>query len=315
MFRNYLDSTVYNKKHRLCLNATWKNESTNITHGSYPIDFFPHTNGTIYFTTFSVDVSKQFNPIFKNNFIEIQHGSYWPLSIFVTKKDDIYVALSGCNHSVHQIKNGSLFNSTQQVSFKGPCYGLFVDIEDSVYCSIPDHHQVFKGNLSELGPNNSVSVAGNGTRGNQSNTLDTPYGIFVHSNFSLYVADCGNNRIQRFNRSDTNGTTVEVCVTSSSKELFCPTGVILDRDDHLYILDYAVRVGRIGSTGYECLLNCNESPEKNFHQYPTNQRLSFHRNGHILITKPENQTIEQYDLIHDGCCKYFIHLLKHLQKL
>jgi sugar lactone lactonase YvrE len=53
-----------------------------------------------------------------------------------------------------------------------------------------------------------VVVAGTGVSGSAANQLNSPNGIVVDLNFTLYVADYENNRVQRFWYGELNGTTV-----------------------------------------------------------------------------------------------------------
>ncbi|UJR08007.1 hypothetical protein I4U23_012285 [Adineta vaga] len=86
-------------------------------------------------------------------------------------------------------------------------YRLFVDINNTLYCSQDTEHQVIKKSL-EISSNNVTIVAGNGSNGSTSYLLDDPQGIFVDTKFNLYVADYGNDRIQFFPSNELNGTTV-----------------------------------------------------------------------------------------------------------
>ena len=54
----------------------------------------------------------------------------------------------------------------------------------------------------------------------------------------MYVADCGNNRIQLFQSAKLNGTTLaRGSISSQTITLVCPTDVILDVDNNLFIVD------------------------------------------------------------------------------
>ena len=71
------------------------------------------------------------------------------------------------------------------------CTGLFIDINDTLYCSMySNHHQVVKRWLNDTDMTSTIA-AGTGTSGSASNELNGPDGIFVDVNFDLYVADCG----------------------------------------------------------------------------------------------------------------------------
>lgn len=109
---------------------------------------------------------------------------------------DIYV---NSDYSVNRIvKSISYTNmSTPIMNTSSACFGVFVDVNNSLYCSIDTRHQVFKKWLND---NTSIWIvaAGNGTAGSASNMLHFPNGIFVDTNFDLYVAEWSNNRIQLF---------------------------------------------------------------------------------------------------------------------
>ncbi len=76
-------------------------------------------------------------------------------------------------------------------------YDVFVDIVDNLYRSIKDLHQVVIKSLDNS-VNTSIIIASTGCPEMKPYMLYSPYGIFVDINFSLYVADCGTNRIQFF---------------------------------------------------------------------------------------------------------------------
>ena len=75
------------------------------------------------------------------------------------------------------------------------CLGIFVDQNDNLYCSIYSLNQVVAKWLNS-NANTFTIVAGTGCEGSTSNMLSGPRGIFVDTNFDLYVADTWNHRIQ-----------------------------------------------------------------------------------------------------------------------
>ncbi len=89
-----------------------------------------------------------------------------PLSLFVTITGDIYVD-NGNNSRVEKLT----LNATQIITVmyvSGRCFGLFVDINDNLYCSMFDRHQVIKNSLKNT-TNSSTIVADNGSNGSLSN--------------------------------------------------------------------------------------------------------------------------------------------------
>jgi len=104
------------------------------------------------------------------------------------------------------------------------CSGLFVDIYESLYCSLHNAARVDK----KWSNGTTTIVAGTGVAGPQSDMLYGPCGIFVDINLDLYVADYGNNRIQLFRLNQRNGITV--AGNGSTKvtiELNHPTGIFM----------------------------------------------------------------------------------------
>jgi hypothetical protein len=70
-------------------------------------------------------------------------------SIFVTSSGDIYVSN---NYSTNGVDKRTLNAniSISVMSVNSPCYGLFVDISNILYCSMPDSHQVVTKSLSSV---------------------------------------------------------------------------------------------------------------------------------------------------------------------
>lgn len=140
----------------------------------------------------------------------------------------------------------------------GVCYGLFVDLNDTLYCSLRDHHQVIKKSLNAPYSITTAIAAGSGIAGPSSLQLWSPRGIFVDRNFTLYVADFYNHRIQRFWFEDFNGTTVAGAGAPSTVILNSPTGVVLDADGYLFIVESGEhRIIGSGPDGFRCVTACS----------------------------------------------------------
>ena len=95
------------------------------------------------------------------------------------------------------------------------CYDLFVDTDNTLYCSMLYFHQVVLKSLNS--ESNALRiVAGTGSSNSTSTTLNAPRGIFVDINLDLYVADYGNHRIQLFRSGQLNATTVAGSTSSTT---------------------------------------------------------------------------------------------------
>jgi hypothetical protein len=227
-----------------------------------------------------------------------------PHSIFVTIDDDIYV---DNDNPVGRVDKWSLStkNSTVAMYFNQKCYSLFVDINDILYCSMREHHQVVAKPLK----NNSDMfkiVAGMGCPGNTSNQLDKPHGIFVNIDFDLYVADCGNNRIQLFYYNKLNAKTEAGNGSSPATiTLNCPTGIVLDDDNYLFIVDSNNhRIVGSGPNGFRCLIGCYGSGlASNTLYYPMS--MAFDSDGNIFVTDSQNNRVQKYILFNNTLGKYY----------
>jgi hypothetical protein len=219
-----------------------------------------------------------------------------PYSIFVTTTGDIYV---NNDNSTGQVDKRVLNtnNSTAVMQAGQVCYGLFVDLNDTLYCSMRDLHQVITISLYSTSEVLTILV-GTGCAGADPDQLNSPYGIFVNTNFDLYIADCGNNRIQKFQSNQINGTTVP-----GNMPLNCPTGVVLDGGENVFIVDSGNnRIIRSQSYGFQCLVGCNVGSGPAANQLSNPQNMAFDSYGNIYVTDRNNSRIQKF-IVNNLCCK------------
>jgi hypothetical protein len=225
-----------------------------------------------------------------------------PYSLFVTTTGDIYVDNGHANHQVDKLTLNT--NSSVLAMYVGSdCWGLFVDINDTLYCSLSFLHQVVAKSLnSDL--NISITVAGTGNAGSVSNTLRNPEGIFVDMNFDLYVADYNNNRIQLFKSGQLNATTVAGNRSSNPTiTLNGPTGIVLDADGYLFIVDNSNnRIIGSGPNGFRCIAGCSGNGSAS-NQLSDPQTLSFDSYGNMFVTDSGNNRIQKFILLTNSCGK------------
>jgi hypothetical protein len=267
-----------------------------------------------------------------------------PHGIFIDYNDTIYVAdhsngriLVWSKESIHPTRNltvklsiytnlfdalnGNIFfengnekgriekwskGSTSSVlvtKFSGNCYDLFVDIKNSLYCSIREQHQVVKISLD--GTNNTViTVAGTGYSGSRSNELSGNWGIFVDIDFNLYVADFNNNRIQRFQPGQLNGTTMAGNRIPNDLTLDHPTDVILDADGFLYIADNENhRIIRAGPNEYQCIVGCTGKSGSASNELYKPYAVRFDSYGNLYVADEYNDRIQKFGLATNSCGK------------
>ncbi|CAM4917369.1 unnamed protein product [Rotaria socialis] len=87
-----------------------------------------------------------------------------------------------------------------------------------------------------------VTAAGvGGSPGNNSSQLNTPADVSVDFSNTLYIADYGNNRIQKWLSGASNGTTVAGQASgisgSNATDLQHPAGILVDSTGNIYIAD------------------------------------------------------------------------------
>ena len=223
--------------------------------GLYPYSIFIDMNNTIYLA----DQSNKQILIWSKDSLNprILRSKHWLAlhTLFVTKEGDIYVNNGYKNSHIYKWTINTN-NSVLLMNITQPCYGLFIDLNDTLYCSMADYHQVVTKALNS-DSNTLQLIAGTGCPGSASDMLYSPRGIFVDINFDLYVADCGNNRVQRFHYSQSHALTIAGNTTTESETLVlkCPTGVILDADKALFIVDSGNhRIIGSGPNGLRCLV-------------------------------------------------------------
>ena len=290
---------------RFRTNATWNSIATTFAKqsfvGQYPIGIFVNSNNSIYLPnrqTGQIHMWQNDNHL--NSTKTISGSLSDPYSIFVTTNGDIYVDNGQFNGRVDKwIVENETWISVMNVT--SPCFGLFIDIYENLYCSMFYNHRVDK----KWSNGTTTIVAGTGVQGSQSDMLNHPWGIFVDINLDLYVADSGNNRIQLFRLNQRNGITV--VGKESSKvtiELLYPTGIVLDGDRHLFIVDHGNnRIIGSDENGFRCIFGCSGYGHTNDKLYNPFS-ISFDSYGNIYITDRDNHRVQKI-VKNKPCSKFF----------
>jgi hypothetical protein len=224
-----------------------------------------------------------------------------PGSLFVSSNAEIFVDNDSCDRRVDRWT----LNGTQLPSLMftcEQCQGLFVDIHNNLYCAETYRHQVVRTSLNN--PDNTTTVvAGTGCSGWSSSRLSSPRGIFVTDNLDLYVADYWNDRVQFFRRGERDATTVAGQAASGTISLKHPTGVVLDGDGNLFIVDESNhRIVASGPNGYyRCVVGCSGSRGSAANQLNYPQTMSFDTDGNIFVTDRDNRRIQKFFSCNDTC--------------
>ena len=270
------------------------------TIGTQPYGLFVDTNNSIYFADYGHSLVQVWLEGSTHPIRNITAGLLYPRSIFVTSTGDIYVDNGAVYDRVDKWTSNTS-TSTIAMRVNDTCYGLFVDTLENVYCSMNLFHSVVKRPF-DSNVNTSIAVAGNGTAGSTSNMLHGPRGIFVSINFSLYVADCYNNRIQLFQLGNLNGTTVAGVGTSGAILLQCPTGVVLDADGYLFIADSQYnRIIASNQDGFQCILGCTTLAGSTTNSLEQPWTISFDSYVNLFVTDMMNTRIQKFLLSVRSC--------------
>ena len=274
------------------------------TIGSNVNGIFISINNTVYIADYSNNRTLIWLEENSSLMTTISDGFGLPCSLFVTITGDIYIDNGYANGQVDKWVIGGT-NSTPVMYINGACYGLFIDINNFLYCSMRDFHQVVMKTLNDSVITSKI-VAGTTCPGIMPNMLYYPYGIFVDNNLNLYVADTGNNRIQLFLAGQLNGTTLVGNGMSGSILLSHPTGVVLDGNGYLFIVDLGNnRIIQQDPNGFRCLVGCSGSAGSGSDQLQYPQAFSFDSSGNMFIIDTYNNRVQKFLLATNSCGKYY----------
>lgn len=266
------------------------------TVGALPYGIFVDINNTVYVADRANSRIQVWSEGSTMPTRTITGGLGYPFSIFATANGDIYVDNGNINQRVDKWALDRN-TSTSAMYVKQECYGLFVDINNNLYCSMYTVHQVVTKSLNS---NSSLWTVAAGTdcSGSTMNQLLYPRGIFVDTNLNLYVADCGNNRVQLFPAGEVTAETVAGSSAAGTISLYCPSGVILDGNGYIFIVDsYNHRIVASGPTGFRCVVGCSGVAGSSSSQLIYPSSLSFDSYGNIFVTDRDNNRIQKFILL------------------
>ena len=296
----------YNRP-KFCQSATWNQNGTtlgdNSTIGPNVRGLFVNRNNTLFAPRNRFGLVYTWSQGSTNMTSTLVSQSNYSESIFVSMSENIYI---GYVSPIQEIAVCRLNSSSPIATLNtGPtCFHIFIDKNNSLYCSLNGEHQVIKRSLDSNDLQTTI-VAGSNCFGFARNMLFHPNGIFVDNNFDLYVADSGNGRVQVFSvRQSNNGFTVAGWGASGTIDLHSPRDVVLDADGYLFIVDSdSHRIVGSGPDGFRCIVGCFNPHGSASHQLDGPERMAFDSHGNIYITDFNNKRIQKFLFLTNSCSK------------
>jgi hypothetical protein len=260
---------------------------------------FININNTMYVAN---DYDKQIQVLLETNITtkDMIGNLSGAASLFVTSTGDVYF---GTDYSSGRVDKWSLYSNSTVTAAHIPrgCFALFVDIYNTLYCSIVTGHQVVTTSLNDDTTKFSI-IAGTGCAGPAQNMLHSPHGIFVDVHLDLYVADAENNRIQIFPSGQLNGKTVAGSDAPVKFTLNYPTGIVLDGDGYLFIVDHGNnRIIGSGPNGFRCLVGCSGRSGSGLHELNSPWTMNFDSYGNLFVTDGGNNRVLKFAVVTNAC--------------
>ena len=293
---------------KLCPSAVWNPNAITLPGSTTSSGYYPVVHVDINNTVYATEAYYNRVRIWSNGNLNssriIGSGSYYATALFSTITGDFYIATYPPYYQINKWTVNAT-NSLITLSLSIPCYGIFIDTIDRIYCSTFSAHQVIRTFITNEG-SQPIIIGGNGSSGLAADQLNFPAGLFVDDQFNLYVADYYNNRVQLFRPGQRNATTV---AGNGIFPLSYPSGVVLDADKYLFIVEYSShRIVRSGPNGFFCIAGCSGAPGFSASRLNSPYSLSFDSYGNIFVADYGNQRIQKFVLMTKSCgkCKYSI---------
>ena len=223
--------------------------------------------------------------------------------MFANTNGDIYIDNGVSYFRIDRwTSNGTA--GTVAMTIPDECYNMFLDRSNFLYCAATFSHQVVKRWLGD-NVTTSTRVAGTGGAGSAANMLIYPVGVYVDSDFNLYVGDCDNNRIQKFGLGQSDGVTVVGAAAPGTITLWCPTSLTFDANGYMFIVDcYNHRLIGSGPLGFRCIFGCSATAGSTSSQLYYPRGFSFDNQGNIFVVEQGNSRAQKVLLVSNSCSEY-----------
>jgi DNA-binding beta-propeller fold protein YncE len=119
------------------------------------------------------------------------------------------------------------------IPFKSPA-GIAAGTSGIFYVSDKELHKIVK--MRDV-PNEFSRLTDWGSEGTGPGEFRSPSGVALDKDGNVFVADTGNNRIQKFTKDGKYITQIGNGVGSADGQLNAPQGVAVDKDGYVYVVD------------------------------------------------------------------------------
>ncbi|CAF1447800.1 unnamed protein product [Rotaria sp. Silwood1] len=169
---------------------------------------------------------------------------------------------------------------------------MFISTSYFCFISVP-----LRASSIDIHPNakwsqNGITVAGGNGSGSETNQLSLPWGLYVHEDQTIYIADYGNHRIVEWKSGATNGKVVAGGngAENGAHQLNSPFDVIIDKEkDSLIISDRrnnrVVRWPRRNGTSGETIISNIACIG-----------LTMDDNGYLYVVDYEKHAVKRYKI-------------------
>lgn len=221
--------------------------------------------------------------------------------LFVDRRGDVYFE-SG--KTIGRIEKWPIDanHSIPVAQFPRPCYGLFIDLNNTLNCSCRGNNTVMAASLDDSKTTPKV-VAGTYSSGSGPNQLHNPWRIFVDQAYNLYVADASNNRIQQFKRGENNGITLVPDKTSNNVVLKFPTDFFVANANTFYIADaHHHRIILVQGNTSRTIAGVQgfNGSQQNLLSHAVSFKLALHSND-LYVVDEKNNRIQVFSFIKASC--------------
>ena len=136
-----------------------------------------------------------------------------------------------CDYGNQRVVKYSLQNSSslQTIISDIHCFGIAMDFHGNIYISDWKNNQIKRFNSEDI---NGITIAGGNGEGNGLHQLNCPTYIYVDHQLSIYISDCDNQRVIKWNKDAKQGM-----IIVNLGELFHPQGLVGDQEGLIYIAD------------------------------------------------------------------------------